>query len=150
MNKKLEYLKKVARPIKTRLAKMADLDELLNGLIQITDNLEEASNRAKDLYQEAATNLQFTVDSSNDFIEEYGNFEGLMSEQWDLKENAAALALEIETELENLGVEPSPELENYFSVIAEAEEKGQKAFTSSQDDYEMDIHNQLVDISKYN
>ena len=150
MNKKLEYLKKVARPIKTRLAKMADLDELLNGLIQITDNLEEASNRAKDLYQEAATNLQFTVDSSNDFIEEYANFEGLMSEQWDLKEKAAELASEIETELYDLGVEPSPELENYFSVIAEAEEKGQKAFTSSQDDYEMDIHNQLVDISKYN
>lgn len=110
MNKKLEYLKKVAKPKKVSLAKMSDLQSMINDATSY--KMQEEEKHLTDLYETAISDLKNAISSSQTYIENNEAFTGLSEDFWSLAEEITGLYEEIETELENLGVERSPELDS--------------------------------------
>ena len=145
MNKKLEYLKKVAKPIKSKisLGKMNELNSLIEELRNY--DIPHATEQVNEYYDKFLTNLRDTEAWASELVELYGDFLETLDDHWDLFKQASDLATEIELELEDLGIERSPEFDEYISEIIVAEEEGQTAFAATQNDYPE--YNTAVDIS---
>ena len=119
MNKKLEYLKKVAKPIKSKvsLAQMSDLASLIDDAKYVnTQQLYGYADDALTQFENAFDSVKKVAQdliSAREELEEYTYYEN------ELLSKAQETLDEILIQLENLGVERSPELDSMESELSE-------------------------------
>ena len=146
MNKKLEYLKKVAKPKKVSLAQMADLQQIVDELVSY--DTEHQTSWTEELYDNAVAAKDTARLEANKYFERRDIMDDVLHNHWETYQKASELYQEISNQLYDLGVEPSPELEKMREHIAANEQFGQEAFQKTQDEFR--DHNELLDISDFN
>jgi hypothetical protein len=148
MNKKIEYLKKVAKPIKSKvsLAQMADLNSIIEKLKSY--DIQTELYAVEELYENAVNEAEKSRLAANQYIEKKTDLYEITGDHWDIYTEASELYQEITNQLYELGVEPSPELEAYGDILAQNEQLGQETYSEMENGFNM--HNELVDISDFN
>ena len=142
MNKKIEYLKKVAKPIKSKisLGKMNELNSLVEELRNSSENLREENDYTNESMGNAFSSLSAALDDVAMYMENFTNLKVSADEHHQIHRAASDLAEEIGNELEELGVERSPEYDDYIAEIIVGDEALRETL--------YDIDNEYIDISE--
>lgn len=134
MNKKIEYLKKVARPKKTSLAQMQDLSGIISELENIV--IEADVEAAKETYDYADRLLHDAKIAAEKYVIKYNTLYNQMVYQMAKIEEADVLAKEIEDKFIELGVENPPELNDYFNKLEDWYSANSDALGAYENDFE--------------
>ena len=147
MNKEkfLAELKK-QRPTKVNLSMVSDLSEAVTEMRSY--DLENKFDVAFTEYENALGLMEQARNAADKYIPAYSDFETASYEQWESHQKASDLYHEIYNQLQDLGVEGSPEISDLGNELADGETAGQKGFEQTQSDF--GEHNQILDISNFN
>ena len=134
------------RPTKINLSLMTDLKDLVAEMKSF--DLESKFSTVESEYKDAVNLMELARQAAGRYIPLASDFEADANEQWEVYQKAQEKYFEITNQLQDLGVDESPELTDLFSEIANGEEVGRKAFDQTQEFGSQ--HNELVDISNFN
>jgi hypothetical protein len=134
------------KPSKINLSLMSDLSSAVEDMRSY--DLEGKYNTAITEYNNALTLLDNTRIAADKYVTDYSEFETASVEFWDSYQKARDIYFEITNQLQDLGVNESPEISNFGNEIADGEAAGQKSFDQTQNEF--NDHNELVDISNFN
>lgn len=127
------------------LSIMTDLKDLVAEMKSF--DLESKFSTTMTEYDNAIRLMDEARNAADRYVPLASDFEADAYEQWEVYQKAQEKYFEITNQLQDLGIDESPELTDLFSEIANGEEVGRKAL-DQQDDFS--DHNELVDISNYN
>ena len=129
------------RPTKINLSLMSDLSEAVTEMKSY--NLETQYDTAKSLYVEALGLLNTLEGVVDRYAASYDQFEMDADFHWESYQKARDLYNDIYNQLQDLGVDESPEISNFGNEIADGETVGQKAFDQTQSEF--GEHNVLIE-----
>jgi hypothetical protein len=148
MNKEkfLAELQKKRPSKKLALSMMSDLSEAITEMKSF--ELENKFDVAFTEYENALGLMDQARNAADKFIPAYSDFETASYEQWEAYQRASNLYHEIYNQLQDLGVEESPEISDLGNDLAEGETAGMKSHDQTQSEFAE--HNQILDISNFN
>jgi len=131
---------------KLNLSMVSDLQTAIETMKSY--DVEYESDNAISEYETALVLMEEAKLAANKYIVASQEFDETIDSHWEAYQEASRLFGEIEQQLYSLGIEESPEIEQFRDDVVEGERQGQSAFAKTQSDFS--YHNELLDISEFN
>ena len=146
---KKQFLSEVSKHKGSKKYTLSLMSDLASAVEEMKSyDLEGKFNAVKSEYTEAVNLMEQARNAADRYIPLANDFETSTNEQWESYEKARDIYFEVTNQLQDLGVDESPEISDIGNEIADGETIGQKAFDQTQNEF--DNHNELVDISNFN
>tara|TARA_R110000744_G_scaffold178174_3_gene297124 strand:- start:4065 stop:4517 length:453 start_codon:yes stop_codon:yes gene_type:complete len=141
---KKQFLSEVSKHKGSRKYTLSLMTDLASAVAEMKSfNLEGQYSKAKSEYNEALSLFETFKTAADSYTSSYDNFSMDADYHWEAYEKARDIYFEVTSQLQDLGVDESPEISDIGNEIADAETIGQKAFEQTQSDF--DDHNELVE-----
>jgi len=126
---------------KYTLSLMSDLASAVEEMKSF--DIEGQYSTAKNQYVEALALFETFKSAADSYTSAYDKFSMDADYHWEAYQKARDIYFEVTNQLQDLGIDESPEISDIGNEIADGETIGQKAFDQTQNEF--DDHNELVE-----